>query len=57
MRHSNLNLPPIASVFQVASLVIIAACVAWVLIADMSRPEPQAARAEPPAQNGKSVQR
>jgi hypothetical protein len=55
MSGSNVNMPPIAVTFKVASLVVIAAGIAWILIDSMTRHEPVAARADTPSQSGKTV--
>ena len=55
MRRSNVNLMPTGRALQVASLLVIAAGVAWILIDDIRRHEPEAARAEPPAQAERSA--
>jgi hypothetical protein len=58
MRRSDVNLPPIAVAFKVASLVVIAAGLAWILIDSLMRQEPVSARADPFSQSGKiAIQR
>jgi hypothetical protein len=42
MRRSNVKLTPIAVALQVASLLVIASGLAWIVIADMRRSEPVA---------------
>jgi hypothetical protein len=55
MRRSNMNIPPIAVAFKVASLVVIAAGLAWILIDSITRHDPVAARADTPSQSAKTV--
>lgn len=55
MRRSNMNIPPIAVAFKGASLVVIAAGLAWILIDSITRHDPVAARADTPSQSAKTV--
>jgi hypothetical protein len=51
MRRSSVKLAPTAVALQVASLVVIAIGLAWILIDNIRHPDPVTARAEPPAQS------
>jgi len=55
MRRSKLRLTRTAVALKVTSLLVIAAGLAWILIDDIRRPDPVAARAEPLVQVERSV--
>jgi hypothetical protein len=50
MRRSNLSLTRTAVALKVTSLLVIAAGLSWILIDDIRRRDPVAAKAEPSAQ-------
>jgi len=55
MRRSKLSLTRTAVALKVTSLLVIAAGLAWILIDDIRRPGPVAARAEPLVQVERGV--
>jgi hypothetical protein len=58
MRRSNVNMPPIAVAFKLASLVVIAAGLAWILIDNLARRDPWLQGLTPFSQSGKiAIQR
>ena len=55
MRPSNVKLTPTLVALKMASLVVVAAGVAWILIDNIRHPAPVTARTEPPAQSDRGA--